>query len=101
MGYSIEAGAQPNPAHAGGGPGRQTTGSFNINSGTDPYLVLDPSVAVVQTGQPGVNHLVGYLADDNAGVLPFAAEIAHYPLYLWPWSGCDLTHPLPAGRHTR
>ena len=83
-GYSIEAGANPNPAHAGGGPGTQTTGSININSGADPYLVLDPGVTVAQTGQQGVNQLVGYLEDGNAAVLPFAAEIAYYPLYLWP-----------------
>ena len=83
-GYSIEAGPQHNPSRAGGGPGTQTTGSININSGADPYMLLDPQVTVAQTGQQGVNQVVGYLADGNAAVLPFAAEIAYYPLYLWP-----------------
>ncbi len=46
--------------------------------------MLDPSERVAQTGQPGVNQVVGYLADGNAAVLPFAAEIAYSALYLWP-----------------
>lgn len=46
--------------------------------------MFDPSVRAAQTGQSGVNQFVGYLADGNAAVPPFAAEIAYYPLYLWP-----------------
>jgi hypothetical protein len=41
-------------------------------------------VTVAQTGQAGVNQLVAYVADGGAAVLPFAAEIAYDPLYLWP-----------------
>jgi uncharacterized protein (UPF0297 family) len=46
--------------------------------------VLDPQVSAVQTGQQGLNQLVGYLVDGNAAVLPIAAEITYHPLYLWP-----------------
>lgn len=82
--YSLEAVPLANPAHAGGGPGTQSSGSLNINSGADPYLALDPQIAVTQTAQAGVNVLVGYLADANAAVLPLHAQIAYSPLYLWP-----------------
>ena len=44
-----------NLTHAGGGPGTQSTRSINVNSGSDPYLVLDPSVTVAQMGQQGAN----------------------------------------------
>ncbi len=81
-GYSVEAAPAPNPAHAGGGPGTQTTGSINLNSGADPLLTLDP-----HAGGPagaGLNTLVAYIADGGAAVLPLHAEIAYSPLYLWP-----------------
>ena len=81
-GYSVEAQPTPNPAHAGGGPGTQTTGSINLNSGADPLLTLDP-----HAGGPagaGLNTLVAYIADGAAAVLPLHAEIAYSPLYLWP-----------------
>jgi hypothetical protein len=80
--YSLEAAALPNPAHAGGGPGTQTTGAININSGADPYLTLDPTQQFAGNG--GVNQLAAYIADGAAGVLPFHAELQYSPLYLWP-----------------
>ncbi len=47
--------------------------------------MVDPQVTVDcgADGAAWVNQLVGYLADGNVAVLPFAAEIAWYPLYLW------------------
>jgi hypothetical protein len=80
--YSLETAAQPNAAHAGGGPGTQGTGSVNVNSGADPYLTLDPQVQL--NGSGAVNQLLAYLADGSAAVLPFYAEITYSPLYLYP-----------------
>ncbi|WIG60015.1 MAG: hypothetical protein OJF49_002763 [Ktedonobacterales bacterium] len=82
--YSLEAVATPNAAHAGGGPGTQGTGNVNVNSGADPYLILDPTSALPQTGQAGVNQLVAYVADQAGAVLGFAGEVSYSPLYLWP-----------------
>ena len=80
--YSLETVPQPNPAHAGGGPGTQSTGGININSGADPYLALDPQQQL--SGAGGVNVLAAYLTDTSAAVLPFYAELAYSPLYLYP-----------------
>lgn len=80
--WSQEPVALPNPGHAGGGPGTQTTGVVNINSGADPYLTLDPTLQI--NGGGGVNQLLGYIADANAAVLPLAAELQYTPLYLYP-----------------
>ncbi|MEO7001906.1 MAG: LamG domain-containing protein [Ktedonobacterales bacterium] len=83
--YSIEAGSLPNPARAAGGPGTQTTGAISINSGADPYLTLDPTLASNNTtGGAGVNQFAGYLADGNGAVLPLYAELQYTPLYLYP-----------------
>ena len=83
--YSVEAGPLPNPARAAGGPGTQTTGAISINSGADPYLTLDPTLASNNTtGGMGVNQFAGYLADGNGAVLPLYAELQYTPLYLYP-----------------
>ncbi|HLJ82300.1 MAG TPA: hypothetical protein VKT52_12485, partial [Ktedonobacterales bacterium] len=79
---SLESGPTPNPAHAGGGPGTQSSGAININSGADPYLTLDPALQL--NGSGGVNELAGYIADQSAAVLALHAEIAYSPLYLYP-----------------
>jgi len=81
--FSIEAGAQPNPARGGGGTGTQNTGSLNLNLGADPYLTLDPSVGV-PGGALGVNQLAGYVSNGNGDVLGLYAEVQYAPLYLWP-----------------
>ncbi|HKV83953.1 MAG TPA: hypothetical protein VJN88_05315 [Ktedonobacterales bacterium] len=75
---SVENVATPNPAHAGGGPGTQTTGTLNINSGADPYLTLDPTLAGAS------NILVATVTDGSGDVLAFAGEIQYSPLYLQP-----------------
>lgn len=80
--YSLETAPIPAPAHAGGGPGTQTTGSVNLNPGADPTLTLDPNLRL--DGAPGANQLLAYLADNSAAVLPIFAEIAYSPLYLYP-----------------
>ena len=80
--YSVESAPAPNPAHAGGGPGTGNTGVINVNSGADPYLTVDPTLEL--SGQGGVNQMVGYIADQNAAVLPFFGEIRYSPLYLYP-----------------
>ncbi len=72
----------PNPAHAGGGPGTQTSGAININSGADPYLTLDPAQQLAGNG--GVNTLVGCVTDGSGTVLPLHLELQYTPLYLWP-----------------
>ncbi|MFI5273336.1 MAG: hypothetical protein ACHQ4H_09935, partial [Ktedonobacterales bacterium] len=84
-GYSVEGvNGQANPARSAGGAGTQNTGSINLNLGADPYLVLDPSIVVAQTGQAGVNQLVCSVADGVGAVLGVVAEITYTPLYLWP-----------------
>ncbi len=80
--YSVEAGPTPNPAHGSGGPGSQTTGVININSGADPYLTLDPTLQI--NGAGGVNQFAAYIADGSATELPFYAELQYSPLYLYP-----------------
>ncbi|HEX6819433.1 MAG TPA: hypothetical protein VF120_13735, partial [Ktedonobacterales bacterium] len=75
---STEAAAIPNPAHAGGGPGTQTTGTINVNSGADPYLTVDPTLA------GGVNILVASVTDGAGDVLPIVGELVYAPLYLAP-----------------
>jgi hypothetical protein len=81
--YSIEGLAVPAPAHGGGGAGTQNTGAINVNSGGDPYLVLDPTLQL--SGQSGgINQMVAYVADGAGAVLPFYGELAYSPLYLYP-----------------
>lgn len=75
---SSETSAIPNPAHAGGGPGTQTTGTLNVNSGADPYLTLDPTLA------GGANQLVAVMTDGAGDVLPFVGELVYSPLYVQP-----------------
>ena len=83
--YSIESGPAPNPAAGAGGPGTQATGAVNVNSGADPYLLLDPQQAG-GGGQQGVNQVVAIIADasSSASVLPCFAEVSYAPLYLEP-----------------
>ena len=80
--YSVEAAPLPNAAHSSGGPGSQTTGVININSGADPYLTLDPTLQI--NGAGGVNQFAAYIADGTATELPFYAELQYSPLYLYP-----------------
>jgi len=80
--YSVEVGPTPNAAHSSGGPGSQTTGVININSGADPYLTLDPTLQI--NGAGGVNQFAAYIADGSATELPFYAELQYSPLYLYP-----------------
>jgi hypothetical protein len=81
--YSIEALAVPNPGHGGGGAGTQNTGAINVNSGGDPYLVLDPTLQL--SGQSGgINQMVAYVSDQAGAVLPFYGELQYSPLYLYP-----------------
>jgi hypothetical protein len=90
--YSLETTPSANPGHGGGGPGTQGTGVINVNSGADPTLILDPTLAVaavstavgVAAGGSGVNQLAGYVADGVGAVLPLHAEIAYSPLSLYP-----------------
>ena len=42
--YSLESSAQPNAARGAAGPGTQTSGNINVNSGADPALTLDPTL---------------------------------------------------------
>jgi hypothetical protein len=80
--YSLEAAALPDPAGGAGGPGTQSTGFINVNSGADPYLSVDPTIGV--SGWPGSNQLAAYISDASGTVLPFVGEVAYSPLYLWP-----------------
>ena len=82
--YSLEAGASPNPAHGGGGPGTTSSGSLNINVGADPYLTLDPAQQIAGNASGPTNVLVGYVADNAGKVLPLLAEVSYSPLYLYP-----------------
>lgn len=75
---SSESSAIPNPSHAGGGPGTQSTGTLNVNSGADPYLTLDPTLA------GDVNVLVATLTDGAGDVPPIVGELVYSPLYLQP-----------------
>ncbi len=80
--YSLESAPTANPAHAGGGPGTQSSGAININSGADPYLTLDPAQQLAGAG--GVNTLVACVTDGAGTVLPLHLELQYTPLYLWP-----------------
>ncbi len=80
--YSIEASPLSAPARGAGGPGTQSTGVININSGADPYLTLDPTVSCGTVA--GVNQLAGYVADNAGTVLPLHVELQYSPLYLYP-----------------
>lgn len=83
--YSLEATAQPNPAHAGGGTGNQGSGAININLGADLYLTLDPTLALSTPSGAivqGINQLVGVVLDGAGAVLPLALELQYTPLYL-------------------
>jgi hypothetical protein len=86
--YSLESKPQPNPAGAAGGAGTQTSGAVNVNSGADPYLLLDPQQSGLggASTQPGVNQIVAIIADASttASVLPCFAEVSYAPLYLEP-----------------
>jgi hypothetical protein len=64
----------------------QSTGVINVNSGADPYLLLDPTLQPArQSGQStGVNQFGAYVSDQAGAVLPFFAELAYSPLYLYP-----------------
>jgi hypothetical protein len=73
----------PNPAHGGGGAGTQNTGAINVNSGGDPYLVLDPTLQLAGHSG-GIKQMVAHVADQAGTVLPFCAELANSPLYLNP-----------------
>jgi hypothetical protein len=81
-GYSLETQPTAVPAKSAGGPGTQTTGIINLNSGADPYLMLDPTLEV--NGGAGINQLAGYLADGAGAVLPLHAVVQYSPLYLYP-----------------
>jgi hypothetical protein len=80
--YSLEASAQPNAARGAAGPGTQTSGNINVNSGADPALTLDPTLE--NAAGVSANQLVALLTDNNAAVLGIACEISYTPLYLWP-----------------
>ncbi len=80
--YSLESSAQPNAARGAAGPGTQTSGNINVNSGADPALTLDPTLE--NPAGLSANQLVALLTDNNAVVLGVACEISYTPLYLWP-----------------
>ncbi len=82
QGFSLETQSTAVPAKSAGGPGTQTTGIINLNSGADPYLILDPTLE--NNGGLGVNQLAGYLADGAGAVLPLHAVVQYSPLYLYP-----------------
>lgn len=86
--YSLEVGPTAAPAHGAGGPGTQTTGLINVNSGADPYLSLDPTLTLAPLGagtlSGGINQMGAYVADQAGTVLPFVADIVYSPLYLYP-----------------
>jgi hypothetical protein len=82
QGFSLEAQPTAAPAKSAGGPGTQTTGIINLNSGADPYLMLDPTLEIA--GGAGINQLAGYLADGAGAVLPLHAVVQYSPLYLYP-----------------
>ena len=77
--------AQWEDASGSRGPGTQATGAVNVNSGADPYLLLDPTQAG-GSNQPGVNQVVAIVSDASAtaSVLPCFAEVSYSPLYLEP-----------------
>ena len=80
--YSLESSAQPNAARGAAGPGTQTSGNINVNSGADPALTLDPTLE--NAAGVSANQLVALLTDNNAAVLGVVCEISYTPLYLWP-----------------
>jgi len=81
-GYSLENAAAANPGASAGGAGTTGTGYLNLNPAADPWLILDPALDC--NGVSGVNQLAGYLSDTNGDILPFYAEVAYSPLYLYP-----------------
>jgi hypothetical protein len=80
--YSLESQASPNAGHGGAGPGSQTSGNINVNSGADPCLTLDPSL--MNSSGVSVQQLVASVSDQAGTVLPVACEVSYTPLYLWP-----------------
>jgi hypothetical protein len=84
--YSLEAQASPNVGHGGAGPGSQTSGNINVNSGADPCLTLDPGLmsSSGQSVQQGINQVVASVSDQVGAALGMAAEVSYTPLYLWP-----------------
>ncbi|HEU5349152.1 MAG TPA: hypothetical protein VFU63_11125, partial [Ktedonobacterales bacterium] len=81
--YSREANPIPNAAQGAGGAGTQGSGAINVNSGADPYLTLDPTLAG-NNSATGVNQMVAILSDQIGTVLPCYTEISYAPLYLEP-----------------
>jgi hypothetical protein len=93
--YSLESAPLPHPQAAGGGPGTSSSGVINVNSGADPALLLDPTLALAAisiasgavanaAGGSGVNQLAGVVTDNAGAVLPLHAEVVYSPLYLYP-----------------
>ena len=82
QGFSLETQPVAAPGKSAGGPGTRTTGIINLNSGADPYLILDPTLEV--NGGAGINQLAGYLADGAGAVLPLHSVVQYSPLYLYP-----------------
>lgn len=80
--YSLESSGIPAPAHGVGITGTQSTGYLNINPAAQPSLSLDPRPNL--NGVSGVAQLVAQWNDQNAAILPLAAEFVYSPLYLWP-----------------
>lgn len=80
--YSLEAGAASNPAHGGAGPGSQSSGNININSGADPCLTVDPGL--LNSSGSSVQQIVASVSDQAGSVLGIACEVSYSPLYLWP-----------------
>lgn len=56
---------------------------MNVNSGADPCLTLDPTLAG-NNGSMGVNQLVALITDQVGTVLPCYTEVSYAPLYLEP-----------------
>ncbi len=80
--YSLETSSLAAPSKGAGGPGTQNTGFVNVNSGADPYLIVDPTIG--SSAWPGANQLGAYITDASGTVLPFVSEVSYAPLYLWP-----------------
>lgn len=82
--YSIEASAIPNPTHSGGSVGSLSTGAISVNPTGDPYLRLDPTTTLPNSGGLGVNEFaLAYLESTN-NFTGLAVDVAYTPQYLFP-----------------
>ncbi len=78
--WSLEATAQPNIAHAGGGPGGLSQYTPSLTSIGDTIPRVDPQLSTSTAS--GVNQWAILVTDTAASILPIACTLTYIPLYL-------------------